>query len=131
MRLTGLAAVFALVLWSAAPTLAEECVSPDSDGDTINDCADNCILVANPDQDDSDGDSCGNLCDADFDQDSIVGFSDMGALSANIGTANANVDLTEPVGDEITMADTEALSALFGSPAGPSGTTTGTDACPL
>ena len=76
MRSTALAAAFALMFWGASPALAQGCVSPDSDSDTVNDCEDNCVGVANPGQDDSDGDSCGNVCDADFDQDSIIGFLD-------------------------------------------------------
>ena len=130
MRWIVLTAVFALMFWGAAPALAQDCVSPDSDGDTVNDCADNCIDVANPGQDDSDGDSCGNLCDGDFDQDSIIGYPDMGRLSANVGTTNSNFDLTEPVGDGVGEADANALMALFGTTPGPSGTTTGTLACP-
>ncbi len=130
MRSTVLITVFALMIWGAAPTLAGDCVSLDSDGDTVNDCADNCIAVANPGQDDSDGDSCGNVCDGDFDQDSIIGYPDMGALSANIGTTNSNFDLTEPVGDTVTVDDANAFSGLFGTTPGPSGTTAGTLACP-
>jgi hypothetical protein len=129
MRLTVLTAVFALMFWGAAPALAADCAG-DSDGDGVTNCADNCIDVANPGQDDTDGDSCGNLCDGDFDQDSSTGFPDMGALSANIGTANSNFDLTEPVGDGVGEADANALTALFGTTPGPSGTTTGTLACP-
>ena len=130
MRLTALAAMFALMLWGAIPALADGCVSPDSDGDTVNDCADNCIQAANPGQDDSDGDSCGNVCDADFDQNSVVGYSDLGALTGAISTTNSNFDLTEPIGGAVTLQDVEVLTALFGRAPGPSGTTSGTVACP-
>ncbi len=130
MRSTVLAAVFALMILGAAPALAQDCVSPDTDGDTVNDCADNCILVANPGQDDSDGDSCGNVCDGDFDQDSIMGYHDMGALTAAVGTTNSNFDLTEPIGDTVTNLDAAVFADLFGTTPGPSGTTSGTLACP-
>jgi hypothetical protein len=40
--------------------------------------ADNCITAPNPDQDDSDGDLCGNHCDADYNQDGVVSISDFG-----------------------------------------------------
>ncbi len=129
MRLTALAAMFALVLWGA-PALGQDCVSPDSDGDTVNDCEDNCINVPNASQDDSDGDSCGNVCDADFDQNSAVAFSDMTHFQANVGTTNANFDLTEPIGDLVTMEDFNVFQAAYLSAPGPSGTTTGTVACP-
>lgn len=36
----------------------------DSDGDGVDDCADNCPTVANPDQTDSDGDGLGDACDS-------------------------------------------------------------------
>lgn len=35
----------------------------DADGDGISDCEDNCMDVANPNQEDSDGDGTGNACD--------------------------------------------------------------------
>src|SRR5262249_43774017 len=37
----------------------------DTDGDGVVDCLDNCRLVANPDQRDSDGDGTGDACDLD------------------------------------------------------------------
>ena len=40
------------------------------------DVVDNCINAPNPDQDDSDSDLCGNQCDADYDQDSVVSILD-------------------------------------------------------
>ena len=42
------------------------------------DAVDNCITAPNPDQDDSDGDLCGNQCDADYNQDSMVSILDFG-----------------------------------------------------
>ena len=40
------------------------------------DAVDNCIEAPNPDQDDSDGDLCGNRCDADYDQDNALSILD-------------------------------------------------------
>lgn len=37
-------------------------LSPDSDGDGVPNLVDNCPLVANPDQEDSDGDGVGDAC---------------------------------------------------------------------
>ncbi|NNF15862.1 MAG: hypothetical protein HKN70_03900, partial [Gammaproteobacteria bacterium] len=50
---------------------------PDADGDTVADPVDNCQLVANTDQRDSDFDGFGNLCDADLNNDNIVNFTDV------------------------------------------------------
>ena len=47
--------------------------APDLDGDGYqDDLCDNCSLKANASQTDSDGDGCGNVCDADFDQNGVV-----------------------------------------------------------
>jgi uncharacterized protein (TIGR03790 family) len=47
----------------------------DRDGDGARDARDNCPILPNPDQRDTDGDGCGNLCDADFDGDGRVSVS--------------------------------------------------------
>ncbi len=48
----------------------------DRDGDRIADRSDVCREQPNADQRDADGDGFGDLCDADFDQDGVVGLSD-------------------------------------------------------
>jgi len=47
----------------------------DRDGDSVPDALDNCLVLPNPEQRDSDADGFGNLCDADFDGDGRVGTS--------------------------------------------------------
>ena len=49
----------------------------DADGDGIPDVRDLCREVANPDQRDSDGDGFGDACDGDFDNDGVVGWTDL------------------------------------------------------
>ena len=56
---SGPASFSALVLYAIA----------DTDGDGVNDLADNCQLVANPDQLDTDSDYQGNVCDDNDDND--------------------------------------------------------------
>jgi hypothetical protein len=102
----------------------------DSDGDQVDDCADNCSDVPNPDQNDTDGDSCGNACDADYDQDGRVTFADFGAFSAAFGSFEMAKDHTEPVTGEVGASDYGFFTFAFGGVPGPSGTTSGTSACP-
>jgi hypothetical protein len=49
---------------------------PDSDADSIVDFLDNCLLVDNPSQIDTDGDNIGNACDCDLNQDNFCGGPD-------------------------------------------------------
>ena len=53
---------------------------PDTDGDEVIDQEDNCTLVPNPDQRDTDEDGFGNMCDPDINNDLIVNFADLAAL---------------------------------------------------
>jgi len=54
----------------------------DGDGDGVPTVVDNCITVPNPDQEDSDGDLCGNQCDADYNQDGVVSIVDYGIFQS-------------------------------------------------
>ena len=46
-------------------------MSLDADGDGYNHDTDNCVLVSNPDQKDTDGDGLGDVCDPDADNDGL------------------------------------------------------------
>lgn len=56
---------------------------PDSDGDGIDDFADNCPMMANIDQADNDGDGIGDVCDDDDDNDGFNDDVDNCPLNAN------------------------------------------------
>ena len=72
--------------------------------DGVNNDVDNCILVANPAQRDTDGDGYGNLCDPDLDSDCIV------TRCGNFGdTACLVLDSDEAI----------LYAALFSTPASP------------
>ncbi|HEY0460105.1 MAG TPA: thrombospondin type 3 repeat-containing protein [Pyrinomonadaceae bacterium] len=64
----------------------------DSDGDTVPDANDNCPLVSNPDQLDTDGDGAGNVCDADDDNDGAADAVDNCPLVSNPDQADFDLD---------------------------------------
>ena len=130
----------------------DPCVCPDADceGDGISHELDNCQDVGNPAQDDTDQDDCGNICDADYDQDGVVGFSDFLEFAQNFGCPNRPAPPNPPcpcIGAEcevymhvdpiitiptrsVGFVDFLRLAAQFGRIPGPSGSTAGTIACP-
>ena len=65
---------------------------PDSDGDGIVDPEDNCPLVSNADQLDTDNDGAGNACDADDDNDGVGDGSDNCPLTVNPDQADFDLD---------------------------------------
>ena len=103
------------------------CGSPgeDLDGDGVCADEDNCTAVANLEQEDFDGDGFGNVCDADFNNDCIVGVPDFGIFGAHFGGVVCDVDFA-PTCDLNTdgvvgVPDFAAFGALFGKEPGPSG----------
>jgi hypothetical protein len=62
----------------------------EADGDEIPSSEDNCILVANPDQRDSNLDGYGNACDADFDDDGDVDEADAMLFEAVFGSVEGD-----------------------------------------
>jgi hypothetical protein len=132
MKRTLFAATLALLLWGA-PALAGPQADFDSDG--VFDNLDNCSEAVNPTQDDTDADDCGNLCDADYSQDGIVGFADFGGFAAAFNVVgNPLQQHAEPVDPaaQVGFADFGYFASVFNIPnvVGPSGTTAGTLECP-
>jgi len=125
MKRIAFLATMAFLLWST-PALG----GPQDPGNCGDGIIDNCTDACNPIQDDTDGDDCGNLCDADYDNNGTVGFGDFGAFTANFGTTNQLYNHTEPVTDAVGFGDFGFFTSSFGTVPGPSGTTIGTIACP-
>ena len=131
MRLIALAVP--LGIWAFAVPSLSVAQEPDDDRDGISDELDNCLGVVNWNQYDSDQDDCGNLCDADYDNDGIVGFLDFGISMQYCFKPNPPEILchTEPVVPCVCgFPDFGFLIGNFGGVPGPSGTTPGTTACP-
>jgi endonuclease G len=73
-------------LHSSASTVSIT-VTPDEDSDEVADASDNCLTVANANQENSDGDTQGDACDADDDND---GVSDEAEVAAGSNPLDAN-----------------------------------------
>lgn len=100
-----------------ADTVTEPVV--DTDGDGVADNLDNCKLVANANQRDTDNDGYGNICDPDFNQNKIVDPLDLNSLKAQFGKASPNHDLN---GNGIVdPLDLNILKSYWGKAPGPSG----------
>ena len=65
---------------------------PDSDNDGVVDELDNCDLIPNPDQLDTDNDGSGNACDADDDNDGHADGADNCPLTSNPDQADFDLD---------------------------------------
>lgn len=108
--------------YSFTTTLAKATI--DSDGDGVDDAQDNCTLVANPDQRDTDGDGFGNACDGDIDNNCVVNFLDFQnfppAFLATEGDPNYNPDLDINGDGVIAFIDNLIYPNQFGGPPGPS-----------
>ncbi|MFP4844325.1 thrombospondin type 3 repeat-containing protein [Winogradskyella sp. PE311] len=64
----------------------------DYDGDTILNDDDNCVLTANTDQSDIDGDGQGDVCDDDIDGDGVLNVNDNCVVVANSDQADNDMD---------------------------------------
>ncbi len=97
----------------------------DMDGDGVSDTMDNCTLVANPSQLDTDGDGYGNICDPDLNNDGVVGFIDYASLTSAFlsspGDPNWNPDADLNGDNMVSFADIAVYPLYFLGAPGPSG----------
>ena len=102
----------------ALPNDASE--TQDSDGDGVGNNSDNCNLISNPNQLDTDGDATGNACDSDDDND---GMSDVFEVSYGfdpLDASDANAD---------SDGDSETNLFEFNNGTDPTDATSFTSAC--
>jgi hypothetical protein len=96
----------------------------DVDGDGVCDTADNCVTIANPNQRDSNGNGFGDACDADYDNDGVVGLSDFNLFRAQFGKTSSDPSFDpqfDANGDGVIgLADFNLLRSQFGKNPGPS-----------
>ncbi|MBT8132689.1 MAG: PQQ-dependent sugar dehydrogenase, partial [Gammaproteobacteria bacterium] len=112
-RIQLLGAIFLLA--GSTPLLAA-----DSDNDGVPDPIDNCIEIANPDQRNTDTDLFGNFCDADFNNDNAVNFSDLNAMAA-VFFQQGVLDEDMNGDGQVNFADLNLLAGQFFQPPGPAG----------
>jgi len=109
--------------------------TPDADSDNVADAEDDCLTTADSSQLDSNQDGFGNACDADYDDDGVVGTSDFlilqRAFGSTIGSPNYVAALDADGDGSIGTPEFLLLLASFGKPPGPSGLScAGTVPCP-
>ncbi|MEO1574972.1 MAG: thrombospondin type 3 repeat-containing protein, partial [Pseudomonadota bacterium] len=134
-----LANVGGLLFWFASPTLGvsgdfimrarvDNLLPDDTDEDGVPDTIDNCTAVANPLQDDADGDGYGNACDTDLDDNCVTNAVDLGLLRlaffATPGDAAWNPAADFNADGVVNVVDLGIMRATFFGPPGPSGLTT-------
>ena len=110
------------VLTGGRLNLANTLVPPmDTDGDGVPDSTDNCILVSNANQRDTNNDGYGNLCDADLNNNGMVNTTDLGLFKAVFRQSGTNLDADFDGNGIVNTIDLGIFKRLFGKAPGPSG----------
>ena len=115
MKVGVKATMMAFLLVGGLALSAQAGPAVDSDSDGTFDFADICSANANapsPNACDTDNDGYGNQCDADFNQDEVVGAADLGSFGAAFGSSGAPCSIEQDLtGDGVVGA---ADFGLFG-----------------
>jgi len=90
----------------------------DTDDDGVRDYMDNCTLVPNPIQRDTDDDGYGNFCDPDLDNNLIVNTADLTIFKSQFFSADPDADFDG--NGTVNAADLSILKIMFFKPPGPS-----------
>lgn len=124
IRAVGLGTTTIHARYDSKQTSTTFTVAIDTDGDTVPDPIDNCRLVPNPTQCDSDGDAYGNHCDGDLNNNAFTNAQDVTLFRAQLGLPS-NAPVYNPAdlncNGFVNSQDTTLLRQLLGKPPGPSG----------
>jgi hypothetical protein len=93
----------------------------DLEDDGVLDPEDNCLLVANPDQCDSDGDGFGSACDQDVDGDQVVSVGDLNDIYDASRQVSRNPIFDLNCNGAVDANDISAVLNSMNSVSGPSG----------
>lgn len=115
LRYTGIQNIVGLAFDNFSPSS----LPPDTDEDGVLDPLDNCVLVSNSGQQDTDGDNIGNVCDFDLSQDCNVNVIDLGLLRQRFFSNDSDADFNSD--GVVNVIDLGLMrTGFFGAP-GPSG----------
>ena len=92
----------------------------DTDGDGIEDANDNCTLISNLSQLDTDGDDYGNACDTDLNGSGLTNFIDVGLFVNEFGSVGSNAADFDGSGF-VNFLDFALIPQFLFAPPGPSG----------
>ena len=95
-------------------------LDPDMDNDTALDGHDNCVLIDNADQRDTDADGYGNLCDGDLDNDGVVCTPDL-VMFRTVLFTSASEDADFDGDGVVSTPDLVLFRQMLFSDPGPSG----------
>ena len=112
--------VTAVLLVLATYALSAAAGIDDIDNDGVTDETDNCVLVANPLQRDTDADDIGNFCDPDLNNDGLVTSADRTILNGVFFTSDPDSDFNAD--GNVNFLDLAILQSYFGQAPGPPGT---------
>jgi hypothetical protein len=133
MKISLLALAFGFFLCAGTAYAGPTPGGADTDGDGLENAFDNCTVVSNTNQIDTDHNGCGDACtqniQCDFNADKAVGAPDLVTVSSNFGMVGVPIgtlgDCAVGAGDGVVGApDLIKVSSTFLNMVGPSGITT-------
>jgi alpha-tubulin suppressor-like RCC1 family protein len=123
-RAVGLGSATITARYDSKSTATSVTVAIDTDGDTVPDPIDNCTLVPNPAQCDSDDDGFGNHCDGDLNNNGATNAQDVTLFRQQLGQPSVGPTFNQAdmnCNGAVNAQDVTLFRVRLGSPAGPAG----------